>query len=271
MSGQASALYIGTVMHRRLRPRAHRLKYRMASLLLDLDEIDGLARRLRLFARNRFGLFAFHDADHLDGTGAPLRPQVEARLRAAGIAPEGGAIRVLAMPRMLGFVFNPLSVWFCHGADGRLIATIYEVNNTFGERHCYVIGAEPGRGGLLDQACDKAFHVSPFMPMELGYRFRVAPPGARVSIGITVSDAAGPLLSAVHSAGARRLTDGALARVFMTHPFATLKVVAGILWEALRLWLKRVPIHDHRPQGAERLSGPTISRTPPGRAAGNPA
>src|SRR5262249_48726005 len=135
MRGEPSAIYAGTVMHQRLRPRRHRLRYRVFSLLLDLDELDEVAARLRLLSRNRFNLFSFFDRDHGDGRREPLRMQIERRLAAAAIAPDGGAIRLLAMPRVLGYVFNPLSVYFCYRRTGVLAAVVYEVNNTFGERH----------------------------------------------------------------------------------------------------------------------------------------
>ncbi len=126
-----SALYIGRVIHRRLRPRVHRLAYRSYWLLLDLDEVPALARRLKLFSLNRFNLFSFHDADHGSGTTKPLRAQIEANLSAAGIDLEGGKILLLAMPRLLGYAFNPLSIYFCYAQDGTLAALIYEVHNTF--------------------------------------------------------------------------------------------------------------------------------------------
>jgi DUF1365 family protein len=242
-----SALYRGEVMHRRLRPRPHRLRYRLFSLYLDLDELDGLSGRLRLFARNRFAPLAFHDRDHLAGTSAPLGAQIERLLADAGIAWDSGAIRVLTMPRLLGFVFNPLSVWFCFRRAGGLAAVVYEVNNTFGERHCYVL---PAAGdGAVRQDCAKAFHVSPFLPMELDYAFRVAPPGERLALGITVSDRDGPVLTAVHTARRRALTDAELASALIAYPLLTLKVVGAILWEAARLWAKRVPAFHHPDRG----------------------
>lgn len=256
----ASGLYVGEVMHRRLRPRAHRLQYRMFSLLLDLDEVDALSARLRLFKTRGFALFGFRGADHLDGNATLLRAQVEARMARAGLTWDGGAVRVLTMPRVLGFVFNPVSVWFIHARDGELAAVLYEVNNTFGERHEYLLPVEPEDVGkaAIRQTTAKAFHVSPFMAMDMTYDFRLAAPGDRLAIGIKGSDAAGPLISAVHTARRRELTDAALARVFVTHPLLTLKVVGGILWEAARLWVKRVPIHDHpvpaRLRRAKRLN-----------------
>lgn len=243
MNEGTSAIFAGWVMHQRLRPVRHRLRYRLFSLLLDLDEIDALAGRLRWFSRGRFNLISFHDRDHGDGSARPLRAQIEAVLAEAGL-PHGGRIQLLAMPRVLGFVFNPLSVWFCHDAEQRLSAILYEVHNTFGERHSYLLPVEPGERDVR-QASAKHFHVSPFLPMNLTYAFRVAPPADDLSIAITVADAAGPMLCAVHRARRITLEDGALLRLFAADPLLTLKVVAGIGWEALKLWAKRVPVFDH--------------------------
>ncbi len=165
-----SALYIGRVRHHRLRPRPHALSYRVFWTLLDLDEIDGLAAGLRLFSRNRFNLYSFRDADYGDRSGRPLRPQVEAMLAEAGIAHDGGPIRLLTMPRILGYAFNPLSTYFCYRRDGSLCATVYEVHNTFGEIHSYVAPASP-EGGVLRQEAEKVFHVSPFMRLDMRYAF----------------------------------------------------------------------------------------------------
>ncbi|MDE2303008.1 MAG: DUF1365 family protein [Sphingomonadales bacterium] len=256
----ASALYAGQVMHQRLRPRRHRLAYRLFMLLLDLDEIDALAARLRLFARGRFALFSFHDRDHGAGTAEPLRAQVEAHCAAAGIRLDGGAIRLLAMPRVLGFVFNPLSVYFCHAREGALVAILYEVNNTFGERHSYLLPVAADSGALVRQTIAKRFHVSPFMGMDMDYAFRVVPPADALVVAITGSDAAGTVLTAVLTARRRALTDAALARAFLAMPLLTVKVVAAIGWEALRLWLKRVPLHDHPTSPADPVTLATGKR-----------
>lgn len=242
MSGE-NALYVGQVTHQRLRPRRHRLRYGVFSLLLDLDRIDALAAGLRVFSRGRLNLFSFYDRDYGDGSATPLRAQVERHLWAARIVPDGGPIRLLTMPRILGFAFNPLSVFFCHARDGRLRAILYEVNNTFGQRHSYLLPVEAGQTAAIHQSCAKAFHVSPFMGMDMRYSFTVAPPEEALSIAITVSDGLGPVLMASHAAKRRSLTDAALLRVFVTHPLLTLKVVGGILWEAARLWVKGVPVH----------------------------
>lgn len=242
-----SALYAGMVTHRRLRPRRHRLSYRVFSLLLDLDELPELHRRLRWFSFNRWNLFSVHERDH--GLGrAGLCADVRARLRAAGFD-GGGPVRLLTMPRILGYAFNPLDVYFCHAADGALEAVLYEVNNTFGERHGYLLGVdERHRGGSLSQACPKRLHVSPFLALDMRYAFRLWPPDdaqARLRLGIAAHDATGPVLVAHYEARRRALDDAALLRVFFTHPLLTLKVVAGIHLEALRLWLKGLPVHRH--------------------------
>jgi uncharacterized protein len=235
VTGFASGLYPGVVTHARLKPRAHRLRYRIFMLLLDLDELDRLDAGLRFFAHRGFALAGFHQADHLDGADQPLKPRIEALLSAAGIS-HGGPIRLLAMPRILGGVFNPITVYFCHGPDRALSAILYEVSNTFGERHSYLIPARPG--DIVVQACGKGFYVSPFMDMDLDYAFRVVPPGARVSVAVDVHDARGHVLAAAFAGRRVELTDAALLKAWLTHPLMTLGVMAAIHWEALFVWLK---------------------------------
>ncbi|MDO8378028.1 DUF1365 domain-containing protein [Phenylobacterium sp.] len=231
----ASGLYPGIVTHARLRPRAHRLRYRIFMLLLDLDELPALDRALKLFGQDRPRLTSFSETDHLDGEAVTLKAQVEGQLRAAG-RPTGGPVRLLCMPRILGGVFNPLSVYFCHGPDGALSAMLYEVRNTFGERHSYLI---PAQGqGLIEQAADKAFYVSPFMDMDLAYAFRIQPPGERVAVTVDVHDAQGLLLAATFAGARVELTDAAIWRAWLTHPLMTLGIMSAIHWEGLKIWLK---------------------------------
>jgi DUF1365 family protein len=239
-----SALYEGPVTHARTRPRRHRLRYRMFMALLDLDEIDGL--RLRWFSRNRFNLLSFHDADHGDGSG-DLRGWAEAAMRQAGIEPDGGPIRLLAMPRVLGHAFNPISLFYCHGRDGGLRAIVHQVNNTFGERHSYVIPAEADADGVVRQRCDKGFYVSPFLPMDLRYDFTIRPPAEATSLAIAVSDAEGVILHAAFAGERKPLTDAAILSAWLRHPLLSLKVLAGIHWEALFTWLKGARFHRRPP------------------------
>jgi len=238
----ASALFVGHVVHARLRPKPHRLRYRAFWMLLDLDEIDAVAARLRLFSRNRFSLFAFHDRDHGEGSARPLREQIDERLKAAGISPCEGPVRLLTMPRVLGFGFNPLSVYFCHRADGGLGAIVYQVHNTFGERHSYVLAVTSAGTEDVAQNCPKVFYVSPFMAMDITYQFNVQPPDERVHVGVDGHDKDGPVIFASLSGERRELTDASLARAFLAIPLLTFKVVAAIHWEALLLWLKGVPL-----------------------------
>ena len=255
-----SAIYAGSVFHRRFRPRAHNLRYRMFQCLFDLDEIDALDARCRLFSRNGWNLFSFHDRDYGDRSGAPLRPQVEALVRRTGQEPDGGPIRLLTMPRMLGHVFNPLSVWLCHRRDGSLATIVYEVTNTFRERHSYVIpvGAGDARAALIRQSCDKAFYVSPFMDIDMRYDFTVEPPMEGTRVVVAGGDAGGPLIVAAFSGRRRELTDCALLAAFLRHPLLTLKVVAGIHVEALWLFLKRIGVRRHVPAGGDGRDGYTI-------------
>ena len=169
----------------------------------------------------------------------PLLEQVRAKLRAAELD-ASGAIVLMTMPRMLGYAFNPLSLYFCYRKDGALAAILYEVNNTFGQRHSYLIPAIPDADGLVRQESAKSLYVSPFLDTNMSYAFVAAPPKERVAISIIARDKEGPVLIARLSANRIPLTDRTLLRALLAYPFLTLKVVAAIHWEALRLWLKGV-------------------------------
>jgi DUF1365 family protein len=251
MQSRGSALYAGAVSHRRLRPKEHRLRYSLFYLLIDLDEVDLLARRLRFFSRNRFNVFSFHDADHGEGDAAlPLRTRIERHLQEGGID-HGGPIRLLTMPRILGYVFNPISIFFCHRPDGTLSAILYEVSNTFGQRHSYLVAVPPDARFPLRQESRKSLYVSPFMTTDMTYDFSVVPPGKDLAISVIGKDRAGPLIVARLTAERRELTDGALARAFLAYPFLTLKVIAAIHWEALLLWLKGIRV-EPRPAAPDQ-------------------
>lgn len=244
MSGFASCLYAGTVIHRRMKPRRHALRYRVFSLLLDLDELPALDRGLRLFAHNRRGVYSFHDRDHGPADGRPVRPWVEAALAEADIDIAGGPIRLLCYPRVLGYVFNPLSVYFCHDPDGTLRAILYEVRNTFGNKHGYLIPVAGTADRVVRQRCAKEMYVSPFIDMQQTYNFQVLPPDERIAVAIREDDSEGALLYASFTGNRRPLTDGALAAASLRYPLLTQKVIGGIHWEALKLWLKGIPLTD---------------------------
>ena len=233
------AVYFGEVMHRRLGAVRHRFTYRVFSILVDLDRLEALGRRLTLFSYNRGNVFSFQDRDHGARYGTPLRPWVERHLAAAGLDQVlGGRIRLLCFPRLWGYVFNPLSVFFCEAPDGRLAAILYEVSNTFGERHCYLEPVRPSAGGVIEQACAKRFYVSPFIELEGDYRFRVQPPDERLMIAIRQRARDGQTLHAILSGRAAPFDDRTLLRALLAYPLMTFKIMAAIHWEALKLWRK---------------------------------
>jgi DUF1365 family protein len=249
-----SAIYHGQVVHTRFRPVRHRLRHRMLWLLLDLDELPMVEQRLRLFSLNRFNLVDFRDRDHGDGSVITLRTQIEQHLQRAGLVVDGGAIRVLCMPRVLGTVFNPLSVFFCYRRDGCLQGMLYEVHNTFGERHSYLIPVTDSDAPVLRQSCAKAFHVSPFMDMAMTYHFRITPPAERAVVAIEGSDADGKLLSAAYAGTRRELTDANLLRAFLAQPLLAAQVLGAIHWEALKLWRKGVRLRTKPPPPRDLVS-----------------
>ncbi|MBU3973551.1 MAG: DUF1365 family protein, partial [Alphaproteobacteria bacterium] len=202
----SSALYVGEVVHQRSRTFAHRLRYRLWMMLADLDELDGLQSRLRLLGRGRVGLISLRTSDHGDRSDRPLRGQVEAHLAGAGIDIAGGPIRLLTMPRILGYGFNPISVFFCHTPDGALAALLYEVTNTFHERHSYLVAVPADRTGAVRQTVDKRLFVSPFMDRDLSYDFTVRPPGEAVSVVVAVRRGDTPILTASFVGQRRPLT-----------------------------------------------------------------
>lgn len=232
-SANAPALYTGAVMHRRFSPRPHRFRYRGFWLLVNVDRPR--EPRLALLSQNRFSLFSLFDRDYGDGSGRPLGDQARALLAAHNIDIANGSIELLCMPRTLGYSFNPLSIYFCRYADGALAALIYEVHNTFGQRHSYVL---PAAGKRVYHSCAKQFYVSPFLEMDMTYDFAVAEVAERLAISIRVRRGETLMMSACVAADRRPLTDFALLSCFLRIPLVSFKVIAAIHWEALRLWWK---------------------------------
>jgi uncharacterized protein len=235
-------LYVGHVMHRRFGAVNRRFRYRIFSVFVDLDALDHLPR---LMSHNRFNLFGIDDRDHGARDGSPLRPWVERHLARAGIDIGGGRICLLALPRVVGYVFNPLSIFFCYAADGRLAALLYEVKNTFGQQHGYLlpVAADREPGTPIRQGCDKSFYVSPFLPMAAHYRFRVVEPDAGLAIVIRQTVDARDSLVVAWTARRRPLSDATLLLAALAMPFVTLKVIAAIHWQALGLWRRGAPFH----------------------------
>lgn len=230
-------LYQGHVMHMRLTPFAHKFRYRVFSLLLDVDRMAETLAPLRLLKLDRFGLMSFARRDHGYRDGSDLRPWVEEQLATKDIAPPH-RIWLLSFPRILGYAFNPLAVYFCEDSDGRMSGIVYQVKNTFGDQHPYVIATTGDADGAFRHDQDKGFYVSPFIEMDQTYRFTLRRPGQRLAVRIRQHDADGPYLIATQSGTRKPLTDAALLRLWMGHPLMTLKVISAIHWQALKLWFK---------------------------------
>jgi uncharacterized protein len=261
-----SAIYSGQVVHKRLTPRHNAFTYRVFALALDVDEIPDIAETLRMFGHNQRRLVSFYDKDYGRGGDGTVSAHIRSTLMEAGLQAACNRIVLLCYPRLLGFVFNPLSVYFCYGTADQLKAVVYEVSNTFRERTSYIIPVQPTDGTALNvssvhQTCAKEMYVSPFTPRAAQYSFHVAPPRDEVVVGVSLRDQNGPLLK-THFRGARiPLTDRSLAAMVARHPLMTAKVVGGIHLEAARLWFKGVPLVKRHTSGRHTISviQPTVN------------
>jgi DUF1365 family protein len=233
-------LFFGEVMHRRLRPAENRFIYPVYFLRVPLSALARLPRPL--LSVDRWNLLSFHVRDHGPRDGSALEPWIRGLLARYGLAAADGEIVLQAFPRVLGYVFNPVSFWLCHDRQGQLRAVLAEVNNTFGERHNYLMAHDDCRPILPEDWIEarKVFHVSPFCRVEGRYRFRFGDAAGRTCFRIDYDDAEGALLVTSIAGSPQPLTTGALARAFAGYPGMTFGVVARIHWQALRLWLKRV-------------------------------
>jgi DUF1365 family protein len=253
---EPALFFVGPVMHARFKPVPHRFQYEVFSLLVDLDRLDEADRLSRFFSVGRFNLISFDLKPHGPNPGDDPRQAARRMLKDAGLDAPVEKLFLLCYPKVLGFVFNPLSVYFADGSDNRLLGMIYEVRNTFGERHSYVAPIQAGElnAAGLRQSASKLFYVSPFLDQAMRYLFRVLPPGGeRLSVRILERDSDGPILAATFTGQPERVADLSCLRLTFRMPFMTLKVMAGIHFEALRLWLKGVRFYP-RPQRPPSVS-----------------
>ena len=235
---KSSRIYVGKVIHRRFKPKNHYFKYRVFSLLIDLDDLNEIDNKIKLFSYNKFNIISFFDKDHGDRDGTSLKNWVKKKLENIGIDNKEVKIKLFCYPRILGYVFNPLSVFFIYDKYDKIIALFYEVKNTFGEQHTYIFKAEDNE--TLRNSCVKKFHVSPFIDMECNYKFRVNKPSDKISVIIDQSDNDGKLLFASQDGTAKEFSNKNLFVSYIFHPLMTFKVIVAIHYEAFKLWLKGI-------------------------------
>ncbi|MCU0735574.1 MAG: DUF1365 domain-containing protein [Methylotetracoccus sp.] len=257
-----SCLYRGIVIHRRLQPKAHAFSFRLFMVYLDLAELDQVFAGRWLWSSRRPALAWFRRKDHFGDPHQSLPDAVrDAVEHAIGRRPQG-PIRLLTHLRYFGYCFNPISIFYCYGRDGHsLEALVAEVTNTpWGERRLYVLSDPTPQGAPATLRFKKTLHVSPFMPMDLDYLWRSDLPGERLNVHMEVVRGDDKLFDATLALQQEPITSAHLARVLCRHPWMTLKVIAGIHWEALRLWLKGVPLFDHPAEAATPGGSETITR-----------
>ena len=230
-----SCIYNGEVTHTRFKPVRHFLKYKTFSLLIDLDEINLLDKSIGIFSHNKFNIFSFYDKDHGDRDGGNLKDWVILNLKKFRIKENITNIKVLCYPRILGYVFNPLSIFYCYEKD-KLVAIFYEVKNTFNEQHTYIFKIKNNEE--IIQKCRKKFYVSPFMDMETFYNFKLLNPNDKLSVFIKQTDADGTILTATQTGDKKEFSFKQLAINFIKYPLMTIKIISSIHYEALLLWKK---------------------------------
>ncbi len=235
-----SKIYSGQVIHTRFKPKKHNFKYKVFSLLIDLDEIKEINNNLNLFSYNRFNLISFFDKDHGNRDGSNIKEWVRKNLIKKNIKFHNFRVEILCYPRILGYVFNPLSILYVYNESNELISIFYEVKNTFGEQHTYIFETKDQK--LIKNKCDKKFYVSPFIDMECEYNFSVTKPGDSISVIINQHDKEGKLLFASQDGKSQNLTFKNLILNYLKHPLMTFKVIVAIHYEAFKLWFKKVKL-----------------------------
>ncbi len=233
-----SSIYNGTVIHKRFKPKSHFFRYKVFSLFIDLSELNTLEKKISFFSYNRFNLISFFDKDHGNRDGLSLIEWVKKNLKENRINSEEIKIRLLCYPRILGYVFNPLSVFYVYDKNENLISVLYEVKNTFGEQHTYIFKVENGQ--LLQHNCSKKFHVSPFIEMNCDYFFKILKPSEKISIIINQYQLKEKILYASQDGTRVDFTSLELIKSYLKHPLMTFKIISAIHFEAFKLWVKGI-------------------------------
>ena len=234
-----SYIYTGTVIHKRFKPKVHSFNYSVFSLLIDLSELDLMNNNLRIFSYNKFNIVSFYSKDHGPRDGSSLRNWVIENLKKNNIEIEGIQIKLLCYPRIFGYVFNPLSVFYIYNKNSELISILYEVKNTFGDQHTYIFKTKKNEN-LIQHICKKKFYVSPFIKMDCIYFFRLLKPGNRVSVIIDLQDQEGKILYASQDGEKSELNNKNLIRSYIKHPLMSFKIIVAIHFEAFKLWSKGI-------------------------------
>ena len=233
-----SSIYNGTVIHKRFKPKVHFFKYKVFSLLIDLSELNVLEKKINFFSHNSFNLISFFDKDHGERDGSSLIDWVKKNLKENNILFEDIKIKLLCYPRILGYVFNPLSVFYVYDKKDDLISILYEVKNTFGEQHTYIFKVK--NKNILQHTCSKKFHVSPFIEMNCNYFFKILKPGEKISVIIDQYQSNEKLLYASQDGKRVDFTSIELIKSYLKHPLMTFKIISAIHFEAFKLWAKGI-------------------------------
>ena len=234
-----SSIYTGTVIHKRFKPKVHSFNYKVFSLLIDLSELDILDKNLKLFSYNKLNIVSFYNKDHGPRDGSSLKNWVIYNLKKNGIEIEHIQIKLLCYPRIFGYVFNPLSVFYVYDKNLNLVSILYEVKNTFGEQHTYIFKSDKNQN-LIQHVCKKKFHVSPFIEMNCVYFFRLLKPGKKISVIIDQNDKEGKILYASQDGIKSELNNNTLIKAYLKHPLMTFKIILAIHFEAFKLWTKGI-------------------------------
>ena len=248
-----TCIYKGIVTHRRFKPKRHFFSYRTFSILFDLCELSDLDKKIPIFSLNKFNIFSFYNKDHGDRDGGDLRYWVKNTLKKFDIKYKISKIKLLCFPRIFGYVFNPLSIFYCYNENSELCAILYEVKNTYNEQHTYVFPVKRG-SKIVTQNCNKKLYVSPFIEMQTAYNFRLSDPKDTLSIFIKQTDSDGVLLSACQIGIRENISTKKLLLNFLKHPMMTIKIIMAIHFEALRLWRKGIKLVKKKSKIKNELS-----------------